>query len=50
MMNVVKKAYAETESENWEHLKNSVKEVKTLLLAFESNWRDREARFRPLDI
>jgi predicted helicase len=50
MLDAVRKAQNETESENWTSLKTEVKDIKALLLGFENNWREREAQFRPLKI
>ncbi|HDQ05952.1 MAG TPA: hypothetical protein ENN36_04425 [Candidatus Bathyarchaeota archaeon] len=46
----VNKAKAEVEAENWEGVPSEVKNVKSLLLAFEDKWNEREKQFRPLDI
>ena len=46
----VNKIGREAESENWAVIPDEVKKVKTLLLAFENKWQDREKQFRPLDI
>ncbi|UCH70836.1 MAG: hypothetical protein JSV29_02320 [Candidatus Bathyarchaeota archaeon] len=46
----VKKTYAEAEAEDWTNLPEDLKTIKGLLLAFESKWREREGKFRPLEI
>ena len=46
----VEKARSETEAENWEAVAAEVKNVKSLLLAFEDKWTEREKQFRPLEI
>jgi RNAse (barnase) inhibitor barstar len=46
----VGKAKGYAEAENWESLFSEVKNVKSLLLAFEDKWTEREKQFRPLDI
>jgi len=46
----VNKVKAEVEAENWEGAPSEVKNVKSLLLAFEDKWNEREKQFRPLDI
>ena len=46
----VSKARNEIEAENWENVSSEVKNVKTLLLAFENKWNEREKEFRPLDM
>jgi hypothetical protein len=47
---VVAKAKSDAEAENWDALSGEVKNVKSLLLAFEDKWTEREKQFRPLDI
>ncbi len=46
----VNKAKVEVEAENWEALSDQVKNVKSLLLAFEDKWNEREKQFRPLEM
>jgi hypothetical protein len=46
----INKAKAEVEAENWEALSGEVKRVKSLLLAFEDKWSEREKQFRPLEM
>jgi hypothetical protein len=46
----VNKAKAEVEAENWEAVSAEVKNVKSLLLAFEDKWNEREKQFRLLEI
>ena len=46
----VAKAKSYAEAENWESLSSEVKNVKSLLLAFEDKWTEREKQFRPLDM
>jgi len=46
----VSKAKSEVEAENWESVSAEVKNVKSLLLAFEDKWNEREKQFRPLEI
>jgi hypothetical protein len=46
----VEKTRSETEAENWETVSAKVKNVKSLLLAFEDTWNEREKHFRPLEI
>jgi hypothetical protein len=38
------------EAENWENVSAEVKNVKSLLLAFEDKWTEREKQFRPLNM
>ncbi|PVX24128.1 MAG: hypothetical protein CW691_08560 [Candidatus Bathyarchaeum sp.] len=46
----VSKTQSEVEAENWEAVSGEVKNVKSLLLAFEDKWNEREKPFRPLDM
>ena len=46
----VSMAKGDAEAENWEALSGAVKNVKSLLLAFENKWIEREKQFRPLDM
>jgi len=46
----VNKTQKEIDAENWEAVSGEVKNVKTLLLAFEDKWTEREKQFRPLEI
>jgi len=46
----VNKIRMEAEAENWALIPDEVKKVKSLLLAFENKWNDREKQFRPLEI
>ena len=38
------------EAENWENVSDEVKKVKSLLLAFEDKWTEREKQFRPINV
>jgi hypothetical protein len=46
----VNKVASDIDSEKWETVTSAVKNVKTLLLAFEDKWNEREKEFRPLDM
>lgn len=46
----VEKTYDEAEAEDWTNIAEDLKKIKGLLLAFESKWREREGKFRPLEI
>jgi len=46
----VSKAKHEVEAENWTAVFTEVKNVKSLLLAFEDKWNEREKQFRPLEM
>jgi len=46
----VSKTRSEVEAENWAVVSSEVKNVKSLLLAFENKWNEREKQFRPLEI
>ena len=46
----VGKAKSLVEAENWENVSAEVKNVKSLLLAFEDKWTEREKQFRPINM
>ncbi|WNZ29480.1 MAG: hypothetical protein IAX21_01010 [Candidatus Bathyarchaeota archaeon] len=50
LKNAVTKTQNEVDAENWESVSAEVKNVKTLLLAFEDKWTERENQFRPLKL
>jgi hypothetical protein len=50
LMAAVSKAQSEVESENWGNVSAEVKNVKSLLLAFEDKWTEREKQFRPINM
>jgi hypothetical protein len=47
---IVNKIQMEADAENWVGIPDEVKKVKSLLLAFENKWNDREKQFRPLEM
>jgi len=50
LKDVVNKAKAEVEAENWTAVSGEVKNVKSLLLTFEDKWNEREKQFRPIEM
>ena len=50
LMAAVSKAQSEVEAENWGNVSAEVKNVKSLLLAFEDKWTEREKQFRPVNM
>jgi len=46
----VNETHTEAEAENWTAIPAEVKKIKSLLLAFENKWHEREKQFRPLEI
>ena len=50
LMAAVSKAQSEVEAENWGNVSAEVKNVKSLLLAFEDKWTEREKQFRPINM
>jgi hypothetical protein len=42
--------YSDSEAERWTDASTKVKNIKSLLLNFESKWTDREKEFRPLEV
>jgi hypothetical protein len=48
--NAVDELYSDCEDEKWGDVKAKVKNVKSLILDFESKWNEREKEFRPLEM
>ncbi len=48
--NAVDELYSDCEAEKWSNVEAKVKNVKSLILDFESKWNDREKEFRPLEM
>lgn len=46
----VDELYKDSEAENWTDAATKVKNVKSLILDFESKWDGRETEFRPLEV
>lgn len=46
----IRKVQSDAEAERWSNVSADAKKIKSLLLAFEDNWHDREKQFRPLEI
>jgi len=46
----VNQLHNDTENENWQDLSAKVKQVKSLIQAFESKWDERKKEFRPVEI
>ena len=42
--------YSDSEAEKWDGIEAKVKDVKSLILDFESKWDDRKKEFRPLEM
>jgi hypothetical protein len=42
--------YSDSEADRWTDATNKVKNIKPVLLNFESKWNDREKEFRPLEV
>jgi hypothetical protein len=47
---VVDELYNASEAEKWEGVEAKVKNIKSLILDFESKWNEREKEFRPLEV
>jgi len=48
--NAITTLHKDSEVENWNSLETKVKNIKSLILDFESKWNDREKEFRPLEM
>ena len=46
----IQKIHNDVESEQWDEVPDKVRSIKSLLLAFENKWIEREREFRPLEI
>lgn len=46
----VDELYSDSEAEKWDEAEAKVKNVKSLILDFESKWNEREKEFRPLEM
>jgi hypothetical protein len=46
----VEELYGDSEAEKWDDVEAKVKNVKSLILDFESKWNEREKEFRPLEM
>ena len=46
----VDEIYSDSEAEKWTEVTDKVRNVKSLILGFESKWDNREKEFRPLEI
>jgi len=47
---IIDKIYSKMEDEDWTTISSDVKNVKTLLLAFEAKFRQREEKYRPFEV
>jgi len=50
VIKAVDELYGEMEADKWEQATAKVRNVKSLILSFESKWNDREREFRPLEV
>lgn len=48
--NAVSELYGDSQEGNWDNVEPKVKNIKSLILDFESKWNEREKVFRPLEI
>ncbi len=46
----IEKAKILVETENWENVSSEMKNIKSLLLAFEDKWTEREKQLRPINM
>lgn len=50
IVNTVSELYSDCEAEKWDNVEAKVRNVKSLILDFESKWNEREKEFRPLEM
>ncbi|MEM3459574.1 MAG: hypothetical protein QXN36_01655 [Candidatus Bathyarchaeia archaeon] len=50
IVNAVNELHKDSEAENWTEAAAKAKNIKSLILAFESKWDEREKQFRPLEV
>ncbi|UCE96450.1 MAG: hypothetical protein JSV51_02260 [Candidatus Bathyarchaeota archaeon] len=50
IVNAVDEVHKDAEAEKWDVIETKVKNIKSLILDFESKWNEREKGFRPLEI
>jgi hypothetical protein len=50
IINAVNDLYTDIQAENWTETATKTKNVKSLILSFESKWDEREKQFRPLEV
>ena len=50
LINSVNELYSDSEAERWAEVTDKVRNIKSLILGFESKWANREKEFRPLEI
>jgi len=48
--NSVDELYGDSEAEKWDNVETKVKNIKSLILDFESKWNEREKEFRSLEM
>ena len=49
-INAVNDLYADSQSEKWADAASKARNIKSLILGFESKWDGREKEFRPLEV
>lgn len=50
IITAVNDLYADSQAENWEETVAKARNIKSLILGFESKWDEREKKFRPLEV
>lgn len=50
IINAVNDLYVDSQAENWTEAAAKARNVKSLILGFESKWDEREKKFRPLEV
>ncbi|RJS77084.1 hypothetical protein CW707_04135 [Candidatus Bathyarchaeota archaeon] len=50
IINAVNDLYVDSQAENWTEAAAKARNIKSLILGFESKWDEREKKFRPLEV
>ncbi|MEM3357221.1 MAG: hypothetical protein QW166_05270 [Candidatus Bathyarchaeia archaeon] len=50
IINAVDELHSASQAEKWENTSTKVKNIKSLILGFESKWDEREKLFRPMEV
>jgi len=48
--NAINDLYGDTQADKWDQAAGKARNVKSLILGFESKWDDREKQFRPMEV
>jgi len=50
LITAIEELYADSQAERWTDAQAKAKNIKSLILGFESKWDEREKKFRPLEV